>query len=116
MLDLAQRTGGPDDRTAADRLQRRCAEKGRSLTRLILTFSPSHSPPRVCVRMYVFTPHPTPSTYPLPRLLHDDMKESGLLPVLCRVMRDFNPKKQPRSHAADVLQVGVEWSLCVALI
>ena len=65
-------------------------------------------PSRVCVRMHVFTPYPTPYTYPLPRLLHDDMKESGLLPVLCRVMRDFNPKKQPRNHAADVLQVEVE--------
>ena len=39
------------------------------------------------------------------RLLHDDMKESGLLPVLGRLMRDFNPKTQPRSHAADVLLV-----------
>lgn len=40
------------------------------------------------------------------RLLHDDMKESGLLPVLARQCRAFNPKYQPRSHAVDVLQVG----------
>ena len=43
------------------------------------------------------------------------MKESGLLPVLCRVMRDFNPKKQPRSHAADVLQVCMCASVCASV-
>ena len=39
------------------------------------------------------------------------MKESGLLPVLSRLMRDFNPKKQPRSYAADILQVIDEWDV-----
>ncbi|GAX82511.1 hypothetical protein CEUSTIGMA_g9938.t1 [Chlamydomonas eustigma] len=38
------------------------------------------------------------------RLLHDDMKESGLLPVLGRLMRDYNPKQQPRQYATDVMQ------------
>lgn len=39
-------------------------------------------------------------------LLHDTEKDSGLLPVLGRAMRGFNPKLQPRSHAADMMQVG----------
>lgn len=39
------------------------------------------------------------------RLLSDDMKESGLLSVLSRLMRSFNAKLQPRSHAVDIIQV-----------
>ena len=39
------------------------------------------------------------------RLLHDDMKESGLLSVLSRLMRSFNARLQPRSHAVDIIQV-----------
>lgn len=38
------------------------------------------------------------------RLLHDDMKESGLLPVLARQMREYNHRHQPRSHAADLAE------------
>lgn len=33
------------------------------------------------------------------------MKESGLLSVLSRLMRSFNAKLQPRSHAVDIMQV-----------
>lgn len=35
------------------------------------------------------------------RLLHDDLKESGLLPVLVRLIRSFSHKHQPRSHAGE---------------
>lgn len=38
------------------------------------------------------------------RLLHDDMKESGLLPVLGRLLKAFNFAFQPRSHACDLVQ------------
>lgn len=38
------------------------------------------------------------------RLLHDDMKESGLLPVTGRLLKSFNFAFQPRSHAADLVQ------------
>ncbi|KAK9830387.1 hypothetical protein WJX72_011470 [[Myrmecia] bisecta] len=38
------------------------------------------------------------------RLLHDDMKESGLLPVLGRLIKGFHYKFQPRSHAADLVE------------
>ena len=40
-----------------------------------------------------------------PRLLHDDLKESGLLPVLARLMKAWDPKHQPRSYATDLIQV-----------
>lgn len=38
------------------------------------------------------------------RLLHDDMKESGLLPVTGRLLKSFNFAYQPRSHAVDLVQ------------
>ncbi|KAL0032107.1 hypothetical protein WJX77_005423 [Trebouxia sp. C0004] len=38
------------------------------------------------------------------RLLHDDMKESGLLPVVGRLLKNFNFGYQPRSHAVDLVQ------------
>ncbi|GBF93528.1 hypothetical protein Rsub_06248 [Raphidocelis subcapitata] len=34
------------------------------------------------------------------RLLHDDMKESGLLPVLSKLIRRFSERNEPRSAAA----------------
>ncbi|GIM10270.1 hypothetical protein Vretimale_14060, partial [Volvox reticuliferus] len=37
------------------------------------------------------------------RLLHDDMQESGLLPVLSRLMTSFVPSYQPRSYACDLV-------------
>lgn len=37
------------------------------------------------------------------RLLHDDMKESGLLPVTGRLLKSFNFAYQPRSHAVDLV-------------
>ena len=36
--------------------------------------------------------------------MHDDMKESGLLPVLGRLLKAFNFAFQPRSHACDLVQ------------
>ena len=39
------------------------------------------------------------------RLLQDDMKESGLLSVLARLMRMFNARVHPRWHAVDIMQV-----------
>lgn len=39
----------------------------------------------------------------LHRLLHDDLKESGLLPVLARLVKAFNYRHQPRRHAADLV-------------
>ena len=38
------------------------------------------------------------------RLLHDDQKESGLLPVLARLIKTFSHKFQPLSHAGDLVE------------
>ena len=38
------------------------------------------------------------------RLLHDDQKESGLLPVLSRLLKGFSFKHQPRSHAKEIVE------------
>lgn len=38
------------------------------------------------------------------KLLHDDQKESGLLPVLSRLIRGYNYRFQPRSHALDLVE------------
>ncbi|GIL56077.1 hypothetical protein Vafri_11512, partial [Volvox africanus] len=37
------------------------------------------------------------------RLLHDDMQESGLLPVLSRLITSFVPSRQSRSYACDLV-------------
>ncbi len=46
----------------------------------------------------------TPYHSPACRLLHDDQKESGLLPVLGRLIKGFNFNHQNRSHAADLVE------------
>ena len=38
------------------------------------------------------------------RLLHDDQKESGLLPVLARLIKQFVFKYQSKEHAKDLVQ------------
>ena len=38
------------------------------------------------------------------RLLHDDQKDSGLLPVLARLVKGFSHRHQPRSHAGDLVE------------
>lgn len=38
------------------------------------------------------------------RLLHDDQKESGLLPVLGRLIKGFNFQHQNRDHAVDLVE------------
>lgn len=38
------------------------------------------------------------------RLLHDDMKESGLLPITARLMRSFSAKHEPRDHAVNLVE------------
>ncbi|KFM27204.1 Timeless-like protein [Auxenochlorella protothecoides] len=38
------------------------------------------------------------------RLLHDDQKDSGLLPVLSRLIRGYNYRFQPRSHALELVE------------
>ena len=38
------------------------------------------------------------------RLLHDDQKESGLLPVLSRLIKQFVFKYQSKEHAKDLVQ------------
>ena len=38
------------------------------------------------------------------RLLHDDQKESGLLPVLARLIKQFDRKFQGREHANELAQ------------
>ena len=38
------------------------------------------------------------------RLLHDDQKESGLLPVLARLVKQFVFKFQTKQHAKDLIQ------------
>ena len=44
---------------------------------------------------------PIPS---LCRLLHDDQKESGLLPILARLIKQFDHRVQSRDHAHDLVQ------------
>lgn len=39
------------------------------------------------------------------RLMHDNGKDSGLLPVLVRLIREYNFQHQPRSHAINLIQV-----------
>jgi timeless len=39
------------------------------------------------------------------RLLHDDMRGSGLLPVVARLVRGYNYRFQPRQHAVDLVEV-----------
>ena len=41
---------------------------------------------------------------PLCRLLHDDQKESGLLPILARLIKQFDHRVQSRDHAHDLVQ------------
>lgn len=38
------------------------------------------------------------------KLLHDDQKDSGLMPVLSRLIRGYNYRFQPRSHAIDLVE------------
>ncbi|KAK9804992.1 hypothetical protein WJX73_009460 [Symbiochloris irregularis] len=38
------------------------------------------------------------------RLLQDDQRESGLLPVLARLIKGFSHRHQPRSHAGDLVE------------
>lgn len=37
------------------------------------------------------------------RLLHDDMKDSGLLPVLARLVKGYSARHSPRHYAVDVV-------------
>lgn len=37
------------------------------------------------------------------RMLHDDMKESGLLPVLAKLVKDFSARRSSRMYAADLV-------------
>ena len=50
----------------------------------------------------VFIPDATCSA--MCRLLHDDQKESGLLPVLSRLIKQFVFKYQSKEHAKDLVQ------------
>ena len=38
------------------------------------------------------------------RLLHDDQKESGLLPILARLIKQFDHRVQSRDHAHNLVQ------------
>jgi hypothetical protein len=37
------------------------------------------------------------------RLLHDDMKDSGLLPVLARLVKAYSARHSPRAYAVDIV-------------
>ena len=37
------------------------------------------------------------------RLLHDDMKDSGLLPVLARLVKAYSARHSPRAYAVDLV-------------
>lgn len=39
----------------------------------------------------------------LHRMLHDDMRESGLLPVLAKLVKDFSARRSSRVYAADLV-------------
>ena len=38
------------------------------------------------------------------RLFHDDLRESGLLPVTARAIKNFSGRTQPATHAQDLVQ------------
>ena len=38
------------------------------------------------------------------RLFHDDLRESGLLPVTARAIKNFSGRTQPTTHAQDLVQ------------
>ncbi|KAA6419916.1 MAG: hypothetical protein FRX49_10106 [Trebouxia sp. A1-2] len=84
-LDLALYVGTPADKRAADRLQRSDLQSCFGNRLLCYMYLKGCD---VC----------------LCRLLHDDMKESGLLPVVGRLLKNFNFAYQPRSHAVDLVQ------------
>lgn len=66
----------------------------------------------ICAFFHFHFPHLFSHPQTPRRLLSDDMKESGMLPVLARCARAFNPKLQPRAHAVDVIMVR---DLCVLI-
>ena len=38
------------------------------------------------------------------KLLHDDLRQSGLFPLLCRMIKNYNMKNQPASQAGDMME------------
>lgn len=38
------------------------------------------------------------------KLLHDDLRQSGLFPLLCRMIKSYNMKNQPKSQAGDMME------------
>ena len=90
-LDLAHSTGNHSDRKTADRLQRRSGCSCSSLAAIR------------CGSMPCVMPHDSASLRAC-RLLHDDLKESGLLPVLARLMKQFVFKHQSKEHAQDLVR------------
>ncbi len=58
----------------------------------------------VCVCMCVCVYH---------RLFQNDLKESGVLPVLSKCAKTFKPKKQAHSYAEDIIVVSSGCVTCV---
>ena len=126
VLDLAQQAGNSSDCTAADRLQRRCAAGHACLYSMFCQWPQachsSHlSMESICHLSHASATCMVPYTGPfltaatfwslfdldrhgLCRLLQDDQKESGLLPVLGRLVKAFSHRHQPRSHAGDLVE------------
>ena len=132
-LDVAQRTGTPADRKAADRLQRRqepCMASyaaSPSLSAVLHACRPAtgESLRPVCVAHQRWAQRGSAGLPAIllersasecawagshttsrgcARLLHDDQKESGFLPVLARLIKGFSHKLQPLSHAGDLVE------------
>jgi hypothetical protein len=38
------------------------------------------------------------------KLLHDDLRQSGLFPLLCRMVKNYNPRIQPKNQAGDMME------------
>lgn len=95
VIDLAERAGTPGDRLAAERLARRCV-RALACTAVAKTRPGARAPPPgrrdpPSHTKIARTGHPAPLSLP-PRLLHDDMKESGLLPVMAKLIKKFSAR------------------------
>lgn len=93
-LDLAHQRGSSSDRKAADRLQRRYLLVQGYLLLCGITYDVWHLACLMSLCCSLFAC----------RLLHDDQKESGLLPVLARLIKQFDRRLQSKEHADDLVQ------------
>ncbi len=99
VLEAAEASPNEHDSKAADSLQRRCESARRGADAV-----PGRGPRNVCSG-FAAPKHATLSPRGTRRLLHDDMKETGLLPVLCKSAKTFNARQVSHAHAIDIIMV-----------